>query len=190
MTDVGADFGLKLGYQARTTQDSVRVGLRAEPKAVAARLSVQVDAPKHGWTSGRINRRLRHFGRSPHQNPRRKTLFASPCSTALGSRSLRLACPFVRGSTERKPGLHRLSAGGRWIRTIGTAYETNLLATPFGPRNFAFRNKNRLFRARDRWFESISLQQRVQERTCLVVHIARTASYRLPRRGIRIPALR
>src|SRR6266446_1782506 len=23
----------------------------------------------------------------------------------------------ARGSTERKPGLHRLSAGGRWIRT-------------------------------------------------------------------------
>src|SRR5580693_8158027 len=36
----------------------------------------------------------------------------------------------------------RLAAGGRWIRTIGTAYETNLLATPFGLRNFAFRNKN------------------------------------------------
>ena len=33
------------------------------------------------------------------------------------------ACPFVRGSTERKPGLHRLSAGGRWIRTIGPCRE-------------------------------------------------------------------
>ena len=27
----------------------------------------------------------------------------------------------------------RLFAGGRWIRTIGTAYETTLLATAFGP---------------------------------------------------------
>jgi hypothetical protein len=27
----------------------------------------------------------------------------------------------------------RLAAGGRWIRTIGTAYETTLMATPFGP---------------------------------------------------------
>ena len=54
-TDAGAaDFGLKFDYQARTTQDSVRVRLRAEPQAVAARLSVQVDAPEHGWTSGRI----------------------------------------------------------------------------------------------------------------------------------------
>src|ERR1700747_1018706 len=53
-TDFGADFGLKFDYQARTTQDSVRVRLRAEPQAVAARLSVQVDAPEHGWTSGRI----------------------------------------------------------------------------------------------------------------------------------------
>src|SRR6202040_1612211 len=38
------------------------------------------------------------------------------------------ACPFVRGSTERKPGLHRLSAGGRWIRTNGTADDARLLA--------------------------------------------------------------
>jgi flavin-binding protein dodecin len=45
---------LKFDYQARTTQDSVRLRLRAEPQAVAARLSVQVDAPEHGWTSGRI----------------------------------------------------------------------------------------------------------------------------------------
>jgi molecular chaperone DnaK len=53
-TDVGADLSLKFDYQARTTQDSVRLRLRAEPQAVAARLSVQVDAPEHGWTSGRI----------------------------------------------------------------------------------------------------------------------------------------
>jgi molecular chaperone DnaK len=52
-TDV-ADLGLKFDYQARTTQDSVRLRLRAEPQAVAARLSVQADAPEHGWTSGRV----------------------------------------------------------------------------------------------------------------------------------------
>ena len=32
-----------------------------------------------------------------------------------------------------EPMVCRLSAGGRWIRTIGTAYETTLFATPFGP---------------------------------------------------------
>jgi molecular chaperone DnaK len=52
-TDV-PDLGLKFDYQARTTQDSVRLRLRAEPQAVAARLSVQADAPEHGWTSGRV----------------------------------------------------------------------------------------------------------------------------------------
>ena len=35
------------------------------------------------------------------------------------------------------------------------------LAAPVRSPQFAFRNKNRLFRARDRWFESISLQRRV-----------------------------
>jgi molecular chaperone DnaK len=52
--DAGADLGLKFDYQARTTQDGVRLRLRAEPSAVAARLSVQLDDPEHGWTSGRI----------------------------------------------------------------------------------------------------------------------------------------
>src|ERR1700730_3343146 len=32
---------------------------------------------------------------------------------------------------------------------------------PRSVRQFAFRDKNRLFRARNRWFESISLQRRV-----------------------------
>src|SRR5215469_1002421 len=41
----GEDIGLKLDYPARTTQDNVRLRLRVEPQAVAARLSVQVDAP-------------------------------------------------------------------------------------------------------------------------------------------------
>jgi hypothetical protein len=41
-------------------------------------------------------------------------------STAFGTGPSCRACPFVRGSTERKPGLHRLSAGGRWIRTSGS----------------------------------------------------------------------
>ena len=27
---------------------------------------------------------------------------------------------FVRGRTEKKPGLHRLPAGGKWIRTSGS----------------------------------------------------------------------
>jgi molecular chaperone DnaK len=53
-TDVAPDLGLRFDYQARVTQDSVRLRVRAEPSAVAARLSVQVDAPEHGWTSGRI----------------------------------------------------------------------------------------------------------------------------------------
>src|SRR5260370_20963852 len=35
------------------------------------------------------------------------------------------------------------------------------LAAPVRSPQFAFGNKNRLFRARDRWFESISLQRRV-----------------------------
>jgi molecular chaperone DnaK len=53
-TEVLPHFGLKFDYQARTTQDSVRLRIRAESNAVAARLSVQVDDPEHGWTSGRI----------------------------------------------------------------------------------------------------------------------------------------
>ena len=36
------------------------------------------------------------------------------------------------------------------------------LAAPIRSPQFAFRNKKRLFRARDRWFESISLQQTVR----------------------------
>src|SRR6516165_8952270 len=53
-TDVGPDLGLKFDYDGRTTQDRVRVRVRAASSAVAARLSVQLDAPEHGWTSGRI----------------------------------------------------------------------------------------------------------------------------------------
>ena len=53
-TDAGPDLGLRFEYQARTPQDSVRLRVRAESSAIAARLSVQVDAPEHGWTSGRI----------------------------------------------------------------------------------------------------------------------------------------
>jgi molecular chaperone DnaK len=52
--EVAPDLGLKFDYQARTTQDSIWLRVRAEANAVAARLSVQVDAPEHGWTSGRI----------------------------------------------------------------------------------------------------------------------------------------
>src|SRR6202030_4372983 len=36
------------------------------------------------------------------------------------------------------------------------------LAAPVRSPQFAFRNKKRLFRARDRWFESISLQRGVR----------------------------
>jgi molecular chaperone DnaK len=46
--DVGAELGLKFDYQARTSQDSARLRLRAEPGAIAARLSVQLDDPEHG----------------------------------------------------------------------------------------------------------------------------------------------
>ena len=52
--DVGDDIGLKFDYQARTTQDTVKLRLRPDAKAVAARLSVQFDAPERGWTSGRM----------------------------------------------------------------------------------------------------------------------------------------
>src|SRR6266404_871377 len=53
----------------------------------------------------------------------------------------------------------------RW-REMDSNYRYRIRNNPFGcPRSvpqFAFRNKNRLFRAGDRWFESISLQQRVR----------------------------
>jgi len=91
-TEVGADLGLKFDYQARTTQDSVRLRLRAEPQAVAARLSVQVDAPEHGWTSGRITVAYDTSFDLPTRTPE-KMSFASPCSTALGFRLLGLPAP-------------------------------------------------------------------------------------------------
>jgi molecular chaperone DnaK len=52
--DAGGDIGLKFDYQARTTQDTVKLRLRPDSKAVAAQLSVQFDAPERGWTSGRM----------------------------------------------------------------------------------------------------------------------------------------
>jgi molecular chaperone DnaK len=52
--DAGGEVGLKFEYQVRTTQDTVRLRLRPDPKAVADRLSVQFDAPERGWTSGRM----------------------------------------------------------------------------------------------------------------------------------------
>src|SRR6266404_6218801 len=52
----------------------------------------------------------------------------------------------------------------RW-REMDSNYRYRIRNNPFGcPRSvpqFAFRNKNRAFRAGDRWFESISLQRRV-----------------------------
>src|SRR6516165_11673396 len=42
------------------------------------------------------------------------------------------------------------------------------LATPVRSPQFAFHNKNRLFRARNRWFESISLQRRVQRTSSVI----------------------
>jgi molecular chaperone DnaK len=53
-TDAGADLALKFDYQARTTQESARLRVKPESDAVAARLSVQFDAPERGWTSGRV----------------------------------------------------------------------------------------------------------------------------------------
>src|ERR1700722_2732639 len=56
----------------------------------------------------------------------------------------------------------RLSAGGRWIRTIGTPQRNDFSRPPpFDPPQFAFRKRNRLLRTRNRWFESASLLQRV-----------------------------
>src|ERR1700726_4944600 len=37
------------------------------------------------------------------------------------------------GAISSPPAPVHLFPGGRWIPTIGTAYETTLLATPFGP---------------------------------------------------------
>src|SRR5467141_118409 len=51
------------------------------------------------------------------------------------------------GAISSPPAPYHLSPGGRWIRTIGTAYETTLLATPFGPRNSPPATKTLLFRA-------------------------------------------
>src|ERR1700732_5278471 len=65
--------------------------------------------------------------------------------------------PVAKGNGHRvRSGL---AAGGRLIRTIGTPAEF-FLAAPSIPQ-FTFRNINRLPRDRDRWFESISLRQRV-----------------------------
>ena len=56
----------------------------------------------------------------------------------------------------------RLSAGGGWIRTIGTPQRNNFSRPPpFNPPQFAFRKRNRLLRTRNRWFESGSLHRRV-----------------------------
>src|SRR6202035_614247 len=55
----------------------------------------------------------------------------------------------------------RLSAGGRWIRTIGTPQRNKFSRPPpFDPPQFAFRERNRLLRTRNRCFESTSLQER------------------------------
>src|SRR5580692_5909029 len=53
----------------------------------------------------------------------------------------------------------RLSAGGRWIRTIGTP--PNFFGRPSIPAQIHLSQYNRLPRDRDRWFESISLQRGV-----------------------------
>jgi molecular chaperone DnaK len=52
--EAGGAIGLKFDYQVRTTQDTVRLRLRPDAKAVADRLLVQFDAPDRGWTSGRM----------------------------------------------------------------------------------------------------------------------------------------
>jgi molecular chaperone DnaK len=52
--DDGGNIGLRFDYQARTTQDTVKLRLRPDAKAVDARLSVQCDAPERGWSSGRM----------------------------------------------------------------------------------------------------------------------------------------
>ena len=73
--DAGGDIGLTFDYQARTTQDKVKLRLRPDAKAVAARLSVQFDAPERGWTSGRmavtydatVDLPVRDLGENPFQ---------------------------------------------------------------------------------------------------------------------------
>jgi hypothetical protein len=44
-------------------------------------------------------------------------------------------------------------------------HKKQLFGCPSSAPQFTFRNKNRLFRAGDRWFESISLQRRVSNKT-------------------------
>src|SRR6202048_4250671 len=68
----------------------------------------------------------------------------------------------------------RLSAGGRWIRTIGPRHERagfccgRRIAEPNGD------SQKGLFLIRYRWFESISLHRRVR--------ISRSRTFRTPRR--------
>ena len=79
----------------------------------------------------------------------------SCCRAAKAPRSL----SFADGRTRESRVRNGLSAGGRWIRTIGTP--PNFFGRPSIPAQFTFRNINRLPRDGDRWFESISLQRRV-----------------------------
>ena len=91
---------------------------------------------KHNLAPARWRRRSVGGRPSPSRErsaPRPGRFCSAVCAAGAPSRSVRprfrlpapstgpscRACPFVRGSTERKPGLHRLSAGGRWIRTFG-----------------------------------------------------------------------
>jgi molecular chaperone DnaK len=90
--DVGAELGLKFDYQARTSQDSARLRLRAESSAIAARLSIQLDDPEHGWTSGRItvayDTTIDLPTHNPGENQYRLTVFDSsglPITQAAGT---------------------------------------------------------------------------------------------------------
>jgi hypothetical protein len=73
-------------------------------------------------------------------------------------------CRVLRVSADRaaRPGPHTREKP-RW-REMDSNHRYRIRNNPFWlPRSvpqFAFRNKNRLFRAGDRWFESISLQRR------------------------------
>ena len=69
------------------------------------------------------------------------------------------------GAAARSPGQSTGSRRTHRWREMDSNHRYRIRNNPFWlPRSvpqFAFRNKNRLFRAGDRWFESISLQRRV-----------------------------
>jgi hypothetical protein len=121
-SDLGPDFGCKPASSAahaaardgpgnrRLYAAADRRPSRATRPSAAAQLAAAIHRSSMGC---------------PPENPVRRRL-------AAGAKRIRTLGP-TRVRRPRQPqGSLLLGAGGRWIRTIGTAYETTLLATPFG----------------------------------------------------------